>query len=108
MYTTLLGDLYAAGARNLLFLSVPPVERAPLTLNKDDGGYAVENEGRVILEWNRRLANMTKAFGTAHKDAALFVHDTWSVYDRVIKSPAAFKQTRGLRNTTGFCAAYAG
>jgi hypothetical protein len=108
VYAALLGNLYAAGARNLLFLSVPPVERAPLTLSKDDGGYAVENEGRVIMDWNRRLKDLTSAFGTAHGDANLFVHDTWSTYDRVLKDPAAFEQTRGLRNTTGFCAAYAG
>jgi phospholipase/lecithinase/hemolysin len=108
VYTKLLDDLYAAGARNLLFLSVPPVERAPLTLSKDDGGYAVENEGRVVREWNSRLKNLTSAFGTAHKEANLFVHDTWSTYDRVLKNPAAFEQTRGLRNTTGFCAAYTG
>jgi phospholipase/lecithinase/hemolysin len=108
VYAAQLGNLYAAGARNLLFLSVPPVERAPLTLSKDDGGYAVENEGRVILDWNRRLKDLTSAFGRAHGDANLFVHDTWSTYDRVLKNPAAFEQTRGLRNTTGFCAAYAG
>jgi phospholipase/lecithinase/hemolysin len=106
-YTGQLDQLYKTGARNFLFLSVPPVQLAPLTLNKDDGGYSVENEGKVILDWNKRLSAMTAAFKKSHTEANLFVHDTYKVYDDVIKSPKAWPQTSGLKNVTGYCAAYA-
>lgn len=106
-YTDLLEQVYKTGARNFLFLSVPPVNLAPLTLNKDDGGYSVENEGKVILDWNKRLTSLTAAFKKNHTDASLFVHDTYRVFNDVIKSPKVYPQTSGLKNVTSYCAAYA-
>ncbi|OSS51073.1 hypothetical protein B5807_04688 [Epicoccum nigrum] len=106
-YTGQLDQLYKTGARNFLFLSVPPVQLAPLTLNKDDGGYSVENEGKIIVDWNKRLSAMTAAFKKNHTEANLFVHDTYKVYDDVIKNPKAWPQTSGLKNVTGYCTAYA-
>jgi phospholipase/lecithinase/hemolysin len=105
-YASLLSDVYATGARNFLFLSVPPVNLAPLTLNQDDGGYATENEGKVILEWNKRLSSMVEAFQANHSDTTAFVHDTWGLFDAVIEDPGAYEQTAGLKNVTGYCEAY--
>lgn len=106
-YTGLLEQVYKTGARNFLFLSVPPVNLAPLTLNKDDGGWSVENEGKIILDWNKRLTSMTAVFKKKHADANLFVHDTYKVFNDVIKDPRAYPQTTGLKNVTSYCAAYA-
>ncbi|KAJ4993782.1 cellulose-binding gdsl lipase [Stagonosporopsis vannaccii] len=106
-YSGLVEQVYATGARNFLFLSVPPVQLAPLTLGQNDGGYAVENEGRVIADWNKRVVALTKAVKKKHSNANLFVHDTYKVFDDVIKNPKSFPQTSGLKNVTGFCAAYA-
>lgn len=106
-YDGLLEQVYKTGARNFLFLSVPPVQLAPLTLSKDDGGYAVQTEGKVIADWNKRVGALTKAFKRKHADANLFVHDTYAVFDNVIKNPRSYPQTSGLKNVTGFCAAYA-
>ncbi|KAJ4381828.1 hypothetical protein N0V86_003193 [Didymella sp. IMI 355093] len=105
-YAGLLDDVYKTGARNFLFLSVPPVNLAPLTLSKDDGGYAVETEGKVILDWNKRLGAMTKAFKKRHAEVQVFVHDTYKVFDDVIKNPKAYTQTSAYKNVTGYCAAY--
>jgi phospholipase/lecithinase/hemolysin len=105
-YASLLSDVYATGARNFLFLSVPPVNLAPLTLNQDDGGYATENEGKVILEWNKRLSAMVEAFQANHSGTTAFVHDTWGLYNAVIEDPGAYEQTAGLKNVTGYCEAY--
>ncbi|KAJ8118333.1 hypothetical protein OPT61_g664 [Boeremia exigua] len=106
-YSGLLDQVYKTGARNFLFLSVPPVQLAPLTLNQNDGGYAVEAEGKVIQDWNQRLTSMTQAFKKKNKDANLFVHDTYKVFNDVINNPKAYPQTSGLKNVTDFCAAYA-
>jgi phospholipase/lecithinase/hemolysin len=105
-YSSLLSDVYATGARNFLFLSVPPVNLAPLTLNQDDGGYATENEGKVILDWNKRLSSMVTAFQANHTGTKAFVHDTWGLFNAVIEDPGAFEQTEGLKNVTGYCEAY--
>jgi len=106
VYADLLNDVYETGARNFLFLSVPPVNLAPLTLNQDDGGYAVENEGKVILDWNKRLREMVDTFQANHTGTKVFVHDTWGLFSKVIEDPASYEQTAGLKNVTGYCAAY--
>ncbi|KAF1956936.1 hypothetical protein CC80DRAFT_411548 [Byssothecium circinans] len=104
VYDGLLEQVYETGARNFLFLSVPPVNLAPLTL--ENGDYAIETEGKAIGVWNQKLGNLTQAFGKKHTDARLFIHDTFGLYNNVIKNPAAYDQTKGLKNTTGYCAAY--
>ncbi|KAL6702900.1 hypothetical protein ACN47E_000801 [Coniothyrium glycines] len=105
-YAQLLDSVYSTGARNFLFLSTPPVNLAPLTLNQDDGGYAKEAEGKVILDWNSRLKNMTATFAAKHKGVKVFVHDTYGVFNKIIQNPKAYPQTAGLKNVTGYCEAY--
>ncbi|KAK7975893.1 hypothetical protein PG989_014356 [Apiospora arundinis] len=63
VYADVVRTLYAdAGARNFLFLNVPPVERSPLTLGQ--GAQAVEREGAGIAAFNALTAelasNLTK------------------------------------------------
>jgi phospholipase/lecithinase/hemolysin len=106
-YAGLLDQVYEAGARNFLFLSVPPVNLSPLILNQADNGYASEYEGRVIADWNARLANMTAKFKAKHAGVTTFVHDTNALFTKIIKDPKSFEQTAGLRNVTGYCKAYA-
>ncbi|KAF2830711.1 hypothetical protein CC86DRAFT_378966 [Ophiobolus disseminans] len=105
-YAGLLDQIYDTGARNFLFLSVPPVNLSPLILNQADNGYAKEYEGYVIADWNSRLANMTAAFKAKHKGVTTFIHDTNALYTKVIQDPKAFEQTAGLKNVTAFCKAY--
>lgn len=105
VYDGLLESIYATGARNFLFLSVPPVNLAPLTL--ENGDYAIENEGKMIELWNAKLKNMTGAFAKRHEGKTnIFHHDTHGLFTQVIKDPKTYEQTAGLKNTTGYCAAY--
>jgi phospholipase/lecithinase/hemolysin len=104
VYDGLLEEIYHTGARNFLFLSVPPVNLAPLTLEK--GAWEVENEGKAIRVWNDKLKNLTTGFVAKHSDANMFVHDTNAVFNDVIENPSRYEQTKGLKNTTGYCAAY--
>ncbi|KAH8730902.1 hypothetical protein GQ44DRAFT_605800 [Phaeosphaeriaceae sp. PMI808] len=106
-YSGLLDQVYATGARNFLLLSVPPVNLSPLILNQADNGYAKEYEGRIIANWNSRLANMTAQFKAKHAGITTFVHDTNALYTKVIQDPKTYEQTASLKNVTGFCKAYA-
>jgi phospholipase/lecithinase/hemolysin len=106
-YAGLLEQIYATGARNYLFLSVPPVNLSPLITNQADNGYATEYEGRVIADWNSRLANLTAQFKAKHTGVTTFIHDTNALFTKVIKDPKSFEQTKGYKNTTAFCKAYA-
>ena len=114
VYANQLDALYDTGARNFLFLTVPPVNLAPLTLHAGDAATAVPQEGKVIADWNKRLGVMVAAFQAKHPSAAnttttttkTFVHDTWAVFNKVIENPKGYEQTAGLRNVTDYCAAY--
>ncbi|CAO2655906.1 Nn.00g047090.m01.CDS01 [Neocucurbitaria sp. VM-36] len=106
-YESLLDQVYETGARNFLFLSTPPVNLAPLTLSQNDDGYATENEGKVILDWNKRLSGLVAGFKGKKEGVTAFVHDTWGVFNAVIEDPKTFEQTAGLKNVTGYCKAYA-
>jgi phospholipase/lecithinase/hemolysin len=106
-YATLLDQIYATGARNFLFLNVPPVNLSPLITNQNDGGYATEYEGRVIVDWNERLRDMIGVFEKEHADVKIFLHDTNALFKNVLSHPGTLQQTVGLRNVTGYCKAYA-
>jgi phospholipase/lecithinase/hemolysin len=105
-YAGLLNQIYDTGARNFLFLSVPPVNLSPLILNQADDGYAKEHEGYVIADWNSRLANMTSQFKATHKGVETFIFDTNALFSKVIQDPKSYPQTAGLKNVTAFCDAY--
>lgn len=106
-YSGLLEQIYDTGARNFLFLSVPPVNLSPLITSQADNGYATEYEGKVIADWNARLANMTVQLKAKHADVTTFIHDTNGLYMKVLKDPKSYEQTSGLKNTTAFCKPYA-
>lgn len=104
VYSGLLEQVYATGARNFLFLNVPPVNEAPLTLA--NGDYAITNEGLAIEDWNSRVQKLSTAFSANHTGVTAFVHDTHQVFADVITNPAIYPQTSGYKNVTGYCEAY--
>ncbi|KAF2020915.1 carbohydrate esterase family 16 protein [Aaosphaeria arxii CBS 175.79] len=103
-YDSLVEKIYDTGARNFLFLTVPPVNLAPLTL--ENGPDAVEGEGKVILDWNERVKKLAGGLALKHAGVKTFVHDTHKVYSDIIEDVNAFEQTEGLKNVTGYCKAY--
>ncbi|KAF2001900.1 carbohydrate esterase family 16 protein [Amniculicola lignicola CBS 123094] len=104
VYGDLVDSIYDSGARNFVFLTVPPVNLAPLTLAS--GEWSVENEGLVIADWNKRVKGMAEGLVKGKSGVKTWVHDTWKVFNDVIKDPKAFEQTQGLKNVMGFCKAY--
>ena len=103
-YQSLVEQVYQTGARNFLFLNVPPVNLAPLTLA--NGDYAITNEGLAIQDWNARVGNLTQSINSKHEDITTFIHDTHSVFSKIIADPKTYPQTSGLKNVTGYCDAY--
>jgi len=80
--------VYAVGARNFLFLNVPPVERAPVTLE-----YGVKDEVvecAAIREWNRRLIKVVRQLREKHRDVTIFALDTYAIFNAVLNNPKVF------------------
>ncbi|KAI3615307.1 carbohydrate esterase family 16 protein [Moniliophthora roreri] len=99
---TQLEDLYTAGARSFLFLTVPPTDRAPLFI--EQGPEVVNRLRPLVAAYNNDLKAMVKAFQKRHEDLDLvIVFDTQKVFNALLDNAEAF----GFANATGYCEAYA-
>ncbi|KAF6827475.1 cellulose-binding gdsl lipase acylhydrolase [Colletotrichum plurivorum] len=105
-YEELLEKLYDAGARNLLFLNVPPLERMPRMAQSSAAGTRVTLQRAAVADWNARLETLLRDLRKAHKDATIFQYDTNGLFGRVIDTLDRYKETSVYRNTTTYCEAY--
>jgi len=104
VYSGLVQTLYNTGARNFLFLNVPPVDRSPLT--KAEGAAAVAEETADLAAFNAEVANMAVTLKKTHADTNVFTFDTNTLFNKVLDNPKSFPQTSIYKNTTDFCLAY--
>lgn len=105
VYEDLVVRLYDAGARNFLFLNVPPVDRSPLTIGI--GSTAREIEKAAIAQFNNMtegLARRLKANHTAETN--VFLYDTNKAFSEVLDKVDSYPQTAMLKNTTAYCKEY--
>ncbi|EIN06989.1 hypothetical protein PUNSTDRAFT_144578 [Punctularia strigosozonata HHB-11173 SS5] len=94
-------ELYEAGARSFLFLTVPPTNRAPLLI--EQGKSATNKISSVIKDYNSQLATSVKAFQAKHKDLdQITVFDTQPIFNTLLDNAKTF----GFVNITGYCDAY--
>lgn len=85
-------SLYTAGARNFLFINVPPMNRAPFSNNN-------ATLASLITTWNTQLQTSATAFQANHSDVATFYYDAWSLYTKLLDNPSTYGFTDV--NTTG-------
>ncbi|KAI0178741.1 carbohydrate esterase family 16 protein [Hypoxylon sp. FL1284] len=105
VYSGLLGELQVSGARNFLFINVPPVDRSPLTKREPEHSQQVEK--KAIANWNKRVADVASALKANHTDAVnVWLYDSNKSFTQALDDPSTFEATAGLKNTTIFCDAY--
>jgi len=104
VYSGLIQTLYNTGARNFLFLNVPPVNRSPLT--KAEGAAAVAEEAADLIAFNADIANLASTLKETHTDTNVFTFDTNTLFNKVLDNPDSFPQTSIYKNVTDFCVAY--
>lgn len=104
-YSALIDKMYTSGARNFLFLNVPPIDRSPEI--RGEGEAAVAKEKARIETWNKRLSAFVTNFSKTRREFTAFVVDTNAVFSRVLDSPDSYPQTAGLKNLTDYCYGYA-
>jgi len=104
VYGGLVDELYNAGARNFLFLNVPPVDRSPLTAAQGAASQAVEKAD--IADWNDQLITLAKNLKDLRPDVNIFTVDANSIFTKVLDDPTSYPQTAIYKNTTNYCDAY--
>jgi phospholipase/lecithinase/hemolysin len=94
-------DMYSKGARNFLFLTVPPVDRAPLFIEQ---GVTVAKETKAALaNYNGQLTQQVHNFTRTHRGlGTVDIFDTQAVFNNLLDNGKVL----GFVNTTGFCEAY--
>ncbi|CAE6482588.1 unnamed protein product [Rhizoctonia solani] len=75
--------LYTTGARNFLFVNVPPTNRCPFSNNN-------ATLASLVSSWNTQLKAAGEAFQAKHSDIAVFYYDSWSLYTKLLDSPAQY------------------
>jgi phospholipase/lecithinase/hemolysin len=101
-YADLVGQIYQAGARNFVFMNVPPVHRSPLMIRMGTG--ARELLRRAILDFNRGIDFLAK--NTTVADTAAWLVDTWGPFEQALDNPSIFEATKGYKNVTSCCDSY--
>lgn len=100
-YASLVDTLYHSGARNFLFLNVPPVDRSPLTVGQGAAAQALEKT--TIDTWNANVSAMASNLSATYTDATVFVFDTHELFEAVLDDPQSYPQTAPYLNTTDYC-----
>ncbi|KAL8713877.1 MAG: hypothetical protein Q9220_002023 [cf. Caloplaca sp. 1 TL-2023] len=104
-YENYVHQLYAAGARNFLFMNVPPIDRSPGTLARDAATQA--SMADYIGEFNFRLILLVYNLAVHYPDTTVWLFDTNWLFTRLLNNgPASFRETASYENITDYCAAY--
>ncbi|KAL8928494.1 MAG: hypothetical protein Q9208_001728 [Pyrenodesmia sp. 3 TL-2023] len=104
-YENLVHQLYAAGARNFLFMNVPPIDRSPGMLARDAASQA--SMAGYIGEFNFRLILLVYNLAVHYPDTTVWLFDTNWLFTRLLNNGAAsFRETANYVDLTDYCAAY--
>ena len=96
--------LYTVGARNFVFLNVPPIQRSPLTAEQGEATVALQRN--AVMDFNKGLDAMVKKFSATRPETTTYHLNTYDLFMEVLDNPTSYPQTAIYRNTTTFCAAY--
>jgi phospholipase/lecithinase/hemolysin len=99
-YRALVDDVYNSGARNFLFLDVPPLQNSPLSQTTPD---RISIETIALKDWATRLGELVDHMRFQYKDVMAQTFSTYGVFEKIFKDARSFKQTQGLKQLSGFC-----
>ncbi|KAI0798000.1 hypothetical protein C8Q75DRAFT_29356 [Abortiporus biennis] len=77
--------LYGTGARNFLFIDVPPTYRAPALPKKREGEKAA-----IFMHWNHRLREHVANFKSAHPDAIALIFSSFELFTHILDNPREY------------------
>ncbi|KAF8601026.1 hypothetical protein BDV93DRAFT_525070 [Ceratobasidium sp. AG-I] len=74
---------YDVGARNFLFVNVPPTNRAPFSHNN-------ATLASLITTWNSQLQTSIATFRVKYPEVTAFYYDSWTLYTKLLDNPATY------------------
>lgn len=95
-YFALVQQLYNTGARNFLFVNVPPIDRSPLMLAQSDWSQTTEKS--VIEGFNTKLTARTASLKANHSDVTTWIWDSNAAFTAILDDPTSY----GFEDATTF------
>jgi len=92
----LVQKLYNVGARNFLFVNVPPVDRSPLMLAQAASAQATEKT--VIAGFNSKLVTKMASFKANNTGVSTFLWDSNAQFTTILNSPTTY----GFQDATSY------
>ncbi|KAI0800239.1 hypothetical protein C8Q74DRAFT_1235266 [Fomes fomentarius] len=77
-----------AGARNFLFVNVPPIDRSPLMLGQSQDAQALEKQ--VIAGYNSKLVARAASLKAANSGVKTWIWDSNTAFTTVLNNPTKF------------------
>jgi phospholipase/lecithinase/hemolysin len=87
-YFTQVQELYASGARNLLFLTVPPIQKTPAVVAQPNTTQSAE--GAAVGDYNELLVKAVDDFKAKNEGVTTWVYDTGDAFNTAIASPETY------------------
>jgi phospholipase/lecithinase/hemolysin len=103
-YLTLVEQVYAAGARNFLFLNVPPINLSP---SGQANNLSIQTlEADDIADFNAHVPLMIEKLQAQYADVNAFEFDLNTFWHEILAKPSTAPETAGIKNVTDDCADY--
>ncbi|KAI5304524.1 hypothetical protein KEM56_006406 [Ascosphaera pollenicola] len=93
-----LQTLYQSGFKNFLVFGLPPLDKSPPNLKKENPSP----NATMIHTWNSIVQEKAKQFEKQNADSNLFYFDLYDYLDGILKNASTY----GFKNTTAICDAY--
>jgi len=87
-YFALVQKLYNVGARNFLFVNVPPIDRSPLMLAQSTSAQSAEKT--VIAGFNTKLVAKIASFKANNTGVSTWLFDSNTAFSTVLNSPTTY------------------
>ncbi|KAK0433256.1 SGNH hydrolase-type esterase domain-containing protein [Armillaria borealis] len=95
-YFALVKKLVDVGARNFLFVNVPPIDRSPLMLAQPTSSQALEKS--VIRDFNSKLTARAASLKANHSDVTTRIWDSNAAFTAILNNPTSY----GFEDATTF------
>lgn len=105
-YERRISNLYRSGARNFLFINVPPIDRSPTTRLRDNSAALIPRQRSMIKEWNSNLLKLVNSLKKKHRDTTVIHFDSHSLFNQVMNRPRQFRETALYQDTRTACMPY--
>eukprot|EP00833_Pecoramyces_ruminatium_P002818 jgi/Orpsp1_1/1176850/evm.model.c7180000059258.1 len=86
--------MYKEGARNFMFIYVPPIEKCPVYSNGMNPNIKTD-----VPNYNNNLNKYAKNFQASHPDTNVFVYDSYNEFDYIMENKSKY----GITNIDSTC-----